>query len=188
MALNRCACQRRAYRLATLLTGDPVGAVRVLEAVERSQPDLRAIDSARLDRLTILRSREVTAGPLPAEALPADAAGAIAGLAAQPREAWMLIRAYGLPLRETARAMDCSVTATKRHVELADQRMAAILDGHGVAGAIEAVRAYSKSLRLPDHYEVHRERRRRDGRIRTLIIMVLVVVLIMAVVAWLSPG
>ncbi len=188
MALNRAACERRAYRLATLLTGDPVGAVGVLEAVERSQPDLRAIASARLDRLTVLRSREVTVRPLPAETLPADAAGAIADLAAQPREAWVLIRAYGLPLRETARAMDCSVTATKRHLELADQRMAAILDGRGVAGAIESLRAYSKSLRLPDHYVVHRERRRRNGRILTLILMTLAVVLVMAVVDWLSPG
>ncbi len=189
MALNRAACERRAYRLATLLTGDPIRrAVGVLEAVERSQPDLRAIESVRLDRLTILRSREVTAGPLPAEALPADAASALADLAAQPREAWMLIRAYGLPLRETARAMDCSATATRRHIELADRRMAATLDGQGVAGAIEALRAYSKSLRLPDHYVVHRERRRRNGRIRTLIIMVLVVVLLMAVIAWLSPA
>jgi len=188
MALNRAACERRAYRLATLLTGDPSTAVGVLEAVERSQPDLRAIDSTRLDRLTIFRSRDVTAGPLPAEALPARAAGALADLAAQPREAWVLIRAYGLPLRDTARAMDCSVTATRRHIEFADQRMAAILDGHGVAGAIEALRAYSKSLRVPDHYVVHRERRRRNGRILTLIIMVLVVVLLMAVAAWLSPG
>ncbi len=156
--------------------------------MERSQPDLRAIDSARLDRLAILRSREVTAGPLPAEALPADAAGAIADLAAQPREAWVLIRAYGLPIRDTARAMDCSVTATKRHIELADRRMAATLDGHGVAGAIEALRAYSISLRLPDHYVVRRERRRQNGRVLTLIIIVLVVVLLMAVIDWLSPG
>ncbi len=188
MALNRAACERRTYRLATLLTGDPSTAVGVLEAVERSQPDLRTVDSARLDRLTILRSREVTAGPLPAEALPADAAGAIADLAAQPREAWMLIRAYGLPIRETARAMDCSVTATKRHIELADRRMAATLDGRGVAGAIEALRTYSKSLRLPDHYVVRRERRRRNRRVLTLIIMILVVVLLMAVIDWLSPG
>ncbi len=188
MALNRAACERRAYRLATLLTGDPSKALGVLEAVERSQPDLRAIADARLDRLTILRSREVTAGPLPAEALGADAAGAIAGLAVQPREAWLLIRTYGLPLRETARAMDCSVTATKRHIELADRQMASILDGHGVAGAIEALRAYSKSLRLPEHRAVHRERRRRNRRVLTLIGMVLVVALLMAVVDWLSPG
>jgi len=188
MALNRAACERRAYRLATLLTGDPVGAVRVLEAIERSQPDLRAIASARLDRLTILRSREVTAGPLPAEALGADAARAIADLATQPREAWLLIRAYGLPLRETARAMDCSVTATKRHIELADRRMAAILDGDGDVRAIEALRAYSKSLRLPEHLAAHRERRRHNGRVLTLIGMVLVVALLMAVVDWLSPG
>ncbi len=188
MGLNRAACERRVYRLATLLTGDPSSAVGVLEAVERSQPDLRAIAAARLDRLTILCSREVTAGPLPAEALPADAAGAIAGLAAQPREAWLLIRAYGLPIRETARSMDCSVTATKVHIELADRRMAAMLDGHGVAAAIEALRAYSKRLQLPEHYAVNKERRRRKGRVLTLVGLILVVVVLMAVVDWLSPG
>ncbi len=84
--------------------------------------------------------------------------------------------------------MDCSVTATKRHIELADRQMASILDGHGVAGAIEALRAYSKSLRLPEHRAVHRERRRRNRRVLTLIGMVLVVALLMAVVDWLSPG
>jgi hypothetical protein len=188
MALNRAACERRVYSLATLLTGDPVGALAVLEAVERSQPDLRAIAAARLDRLTILRSREAPAGPLPAEVLPADAAGAIAGLAAQPREAWMLIRAYGLPLRETARSMDCSVTATKVHIEFADRRMAAVLDGAGIAAAIDALRAYSSSLQLPEHYAVNRERRRRNGRVLTLVGLILAVVVLMAVVDWLSPG
>ncbi len=188
MALNRAACERRVYRLATFLTGDPQRAIGILEAVERSQPDLRAVASARLDRLTVLRSREVDAGPLPVEVMPADAAGAVAGLAAQPREAWLLIRAYGLPLRETARAMDCSVTATTRHIEHADDRMAAILGGPGVAGAIEALRAYSKSLHLPDHHVVKRERRRRNRRVLTLIGLILLVALIMVAVDWLSPG
>jgi hypothetical protein len=188
MALNRAACERRVYSLATLLTGDPVAAVGVLEAVERSQPELRAIAAARLDRLTILRCREATAGPLPTAVLPADAAGAIAGLAAQPREAWILIRAYGLPLRETARSMDCSVTATKVHIELADRRMASVLDGQGIAAAIDALRAYSRSLQLPEHYAINRERRRRNGRVLTLIGLILLVVLLMVIVDWLSPG
>lgn len=188
MPLNRAACERRAYRLATLLTGDPAGAVGVLEAVERSQPDLRAMDSARLDRLTVLRSREVQPGPLPAEALPPAAARAIADLGAQPREAWLLVRAYGLPLRETAKAMDCSVTATTRHIERADDVLASSLGGKGVAGAIEALRTYSKSLSLPEHYVVRRARRRRNKRVLALILLILLVILFMAVIDWLSPG
>lgn len=188
MALNRAACERRVYRLATLLTGDPAGAERVLAAVERSQPDLRAPDSARLDRLTVLRSREAASGPLSDAALPLDAARAVASLAAQPREAWLLVRAYGLPLRETARAMDCSVTATTRHIELADDRMASKLGGRGVADTIEAVRAYSKSLELPEHYVAQRRRRRRNRSLLVLIGLVLLVLLLMALIDWASPG
>ena len=117
MPLQHAACERRVYRLATLLTGDPDAATGIMQAVLRAQPDLRAIESARLDRLTVLRCREVPSQPLHAEALRGEAARALASLAAQPREVWLLVRAYGLPLREAARAMDCSVTATTRHLQ-----------------------------------------------------------------------
>ena len=57
--MERPSCERRVYRLATLLTGDPVAATRVIESVVSAQPDLRRLDNAHLDRLTILRSREI---------------------------------------------------------------------------------------------------------------------------------
>ena len=54
--LDREACERRVYRLAALLTGNPVAATRVIRAVVGAQPDLRALDDAHMDRLTVLRS------------------------------------------------------------------------------------------------------------------------------------
>lgn len=193
MPLDRAACERRAYRLATLLTGDPVAAMGVVEAMVRAQPDLRVLDTARLDRLTVLRSREITPGSLPADALDADAAGALASLAAQPREAWLLARTYGLTQRETARAMDCSVTATARHVERADDVMARTLGGpdgpsHAVAGAIEALRAYSTSLQLPQQYVARQRRRRRRKQLLAMVLLVALALAVMAIADWLSPG
>ena len=193
MPLNRAACERRAYRLATLLTGDPVAAVGVVEAMVRAQPDLRVLDTARLDRLTVLRSREITAVALRAPALDVAAAGALASLAEQPREAWLLARTYGLTPRETARAMDCSVTATARHVERADDVMARVLGGsagpgHGVVGAIEALRAYSESLQLPPHYVARQRRLRRRKRVLAMVLLVALALAVMVIADWLSPG
>lgn len=193
MPLDRAACERRAYRLATLLTGDPVAAMGVVESMVRSRPDLRVLDTARLDRLTVLRSREITPGALHAPALNADAAGALASLAAQPREAWLLARTYGLTQRETARAMDCSVTAIARHVERADEVMARTLGGsegpgHGVVGAIEALRAYSDSLQLPQHYVARQRRLGRRKRVLAMVLLVALALAVMAIADWLSPG
>ena len=39
--LDRAACERRVYRLATLLTGNPVAATKVITQVVDAQPDLR---------------------------------------------------------------------------------------------------------------------------------------------------
>ncbi len=187
MPLEHAACERRVYRLAALLTGDPDAATGIMEAVLRAQPDLRALASARLDRLTVHRCRERPARPLPALVLQADAASVIASLAAQPRQAWLLVRAYGLPLRETARAMDCSVTATTRHLERADGAMAGALGG-SVGGAIDALRDYSKSLQVPAYYLARRERRRRQKQVLTMGLLLLLAMLLMTIVDWLSPG
>jgi hypothetical protein len=59
---DRESCERRVYRLATLLTGNPKLATGVITAVVDAQPDLRRLDSAHMDRLTVLRSREITTG------------------------------------------------------------------------------------------------------------------------------
>ncbi len=193
MPLDRASCERRAYRLATLLTGDPVAAMGVVEAMVRVQRDLRVLDTARLDRLTVLRSREVTPRALCAAAMDADAAGALASLAVQPREAWLLSRTYGLTRREPARAMDCSVTATARHVERADDVMARMLGGpdgpcRGVVGAIEALRVYSGSLALPPLYLARQRRHRRRRQLLAMVLLVATALAVMAIAGRLSPG
>jgi len=187
MPLQQAACERRVYRLATLLTGDLDAATGIMEAVLRAQPDLRAVESARLDRLTVLRCREVSSRPLLTEDLPGEAARAIASLGAQPHEVWLLVRAYGLPLREAARAMDCSVTATTRHLQRADETMAGALGG-GVGGSIEALRAYSKSVQVPASYLAGQQRRRRHRRVLTMVLLLLLALVLLAIADLLSPG
>ena len=53
--------ERRAWRLALLLTGSPGAAERVILRVLDAQPDLEAVEPSRRDRLVILRAREETA-------------------------------------------------------------------------------------------------------------------------------
>ncbi|MHC4947432.1 MAG: sigma factor-like helix-turn-helix DNA-binding protein [Planctomycetota bacterium] len=157
--VNREACERRVYRLAALLTGDTGAAVGVIAEVIGAQPDLRRLDTAHLDRLAVLRSRAVPAGPVADADMPPAWAGAIAGLPPQGREAWVFARVYGLSSRQAARAMDCSVTATGRHLEQAD----AALAGAGVppGEAAAALRAWSMRLDVPAFYRAAQRRRRR---------------------------
>ena len=174
MTLNREACERRVYRLAALLTGNPHAATRVIEAVVDAQPDVRRLDSARLDRLTVLRCREIEPSVLVADAVPSEAASALAGLPAQPREAWVLGRLYRTPLRETARAMDCSVTATTRHLEKADREMA----GGDAEAWAKTLGAWSQTLDVPPFY---RARRRRRQRVRRLAVAAFILAAVAAI-------
>jgi hypothetical protein len=139
------ACERRVFRLAVMLTGSPRAASGVVQRVVASQPGLQRLDSAHMDRLTVLHSRESAHVPLSGEGVPARAAGALAALPGQQREAWVLARVYRLPLRETARAMDCSVTATERHLHAADGAMGAAAHGDADAAAAALLR-YSMTL------------------------------------------
>jgi hypothetical protein len=168
VALNREACERRAYRLATLLTGDAGRALAVMEQVLATRPDLRTLDGAHLDRLTILACREV------------DAEGVLAALTSQQREAWVLSQVHGTPLRETARAMDCSVTATRRHLAIAVEHMAE----HDAA--VEGLQASVLEIDLPP---VYRQMRRRRDRTRRLLVVLAALALaagLLALVAWLA--
>ncbi len=166
--LNRHACERRVYRFASLLTGNPHAAIGVIESVIDAQPDLRRPDSAHLDRLTVLRSREIRPGRIDDAALGPAVAAALSALSAQQREAWVLRHVYRSPFRETARAMDCSITATRRHLKRAEESMNATLaDDASPAGA--ALLRYSLSLDVPTFY--HRRRMRR-ARLRQLMLLV----------------
>jgi hypothetical protein len=157
--LKREACERRVYRLATLLTGDPVAATRVIEAVVDAQPDLSKLGNARMDRLTVLRSREITPATLAAEGVPPRMTTALSRLSFQHREAWVFTRVYRLTAREAARAMDCSVTAMNRHLQMADSAMRGVL-GDQVGEAAERLLRYTMSLDVPAFYRARKRRRR----------------------------
>ena len=165
--LDREACERRVYRLATLLTGNPVAATRVIASVVDAQPDLRRLDDTHMDRLTVLRSRELKPGRLAVDAVPQAAAAALASLTAQQREAWVFERVYRLPRRDAAKAMDCSVTASDRHLQLAEAAVAQQL-GDAIQPTVDAMLSYSMTLEVPAFYRAARERRRR----RRLLMMV----------------
>jgi hypothetical protein len=172
--MDRAACERRVYRLATLLSGDPRAAVRVIEAVVDAQPDLRRLDAAHMDRLTVLRSREIPATALAGPDLPPRLGALLAALAPQQREAWVLERIYRLEPREAARAMDCSVTAGERHLAAADAAFAAA--GIDAAAAAAALLQLSRTLAVPAFHGA-RQRRRRHLRLgRRLAIAALLLV------------
>lgn len=180
--MHRAACERRVYRLAALLTGSPIAAAEVIEHVLAAQPDLRRLDDARLDRLTILRCREAVpeAGIIADDSLPRVAAEALAGLRSQPREAWVLHRLYAMTPRDAARAMDCSRDAATRHLAEADARIAEAGPADRLA---EALLAWTLELEIPAFHRVRIERRRRR-RIVLRIAVVVVVVGLFLLAAW----
>ena len=158
--LDREACERRVYRLATLLTGNPNAATRVITRVVDAQPDLRAIDGAHMDRLAILHSREIRPAVLVSDLVPHPVARALADLTLQQREAWVLARVYRTPEREMSRAMDCSLTATRRHLDLAAAAMESSID-EDADHIADTILNYSQSLDVPQFYRIQRRRRRR---------------------------
>jgi hypothetical protein len=62
-----------------------------------------------------------------------------------------------------ARAMDCSVTATQRHLEQADQAMRDALHEQA-EGAAGRVREFAMSLDVPEFFRAERKRRRQLRR------------------------
>jgi hypothetical protein len=181
--LDREACERRVYRLATLLTGNPVAATKVIAQVVDAQPDLRGLDSAHMDRLTVLRSREIKPAVLVSDHVPVAVAEALASLTAQQREAWVFSRVYQMDSREMARAMDCSVTATQRHIEQADSLMGERVGT--VAGAGEgALRTYSMSLDVPRFYRIDRRRRARTRAALKWMVIGAAAILLAALALW----
>lgn len=177
--MDRAACERRVYRLATLLTGNPKLATGVITAVVDAQPDVSRLDGPHMDRLTVLRSREIRSGVLHvAPDVPRGVSEALADLPEQQREAWVFARVYRMDLREMARAMDCSTSATAMHLQLADQVMAERL---GVAAAAEApaqLLAFTLDLDVPAFY---RSARRTRKTVKWIVILVGIIVILVAV-------
>jgi hypothetical protein len=170
--LDRESCERRVFRLAVLLTGSGDAAIRVIKQVFSAQPDLTKVDGAHMDRLTVLRSREVKPMVLTDPAVSPETAEALAKLPAQQREAWVFSKVFRLDLREMSRAMDCSTTAIAMHQDQADEAMARWL-GREAKAAPEQLLRYSQSLDVPG---VHRTLRIRNEKLRLLLIRVAIVI------------
>jgi len=185
--LDRTACERRVYRLAVLLTGNPISATKVIGQVLDAQPDLRRLDSAHLDRLTVLRSREIATAMLVDESIPRDVAAWLANLDPQQREAWVFLRVYQLADREMARAMDCSLTAAQRHLYQAERSLNERM-GDTAATVPSTLLSYSMRLDVPAFYRIER-RRRRQWRLAWIVIGIAAVALGLAMLLtwWARP-
>ncbi len=174
---SREECERHVYRLALLLTGSQKAATRVIRAVRKAQPDLRRLDRAHLERLTILRSREQRSAGMQVPGLDQNLAAFLGGLDRQPREAWILVHAFGLDQRPAAKAMDCSVTALQLHLDRAHEVMAtAKLPADAPQQLAESV----KHAQLPQFYL---EQRRRSMRIRRTAVILGIVLAILGAIA-----
>ena len=158
--LDRESCERRVYRLATLLTGNPNAAVKVIKSVVNAQPDLRKLDDSHMDRLTVLRSREIKPRAIINPLVPLRLAQALASLAPQQREAWVFLHVYKIPLRDVSKAMDCSTTATERHIHQATneltEKLSTVSDEAG-----QILLSYSMTLEVPEFYRASQRRKYR---------------------------
>lgn len=160
---------RRVYRLAWLVTGDAGRAGRVTSTVLARHQQARGLPDHRLDRLTILAARrELGTGPAPGPE-------PLASLEPQWREAWILIRVLGHSLRESARAMDCSRAAIRRHLRLADAEVSGAPGGRSeplddiatarVAESVESVRRGLAGVQPPADLAPRVVRRTRVRRV-----------------------
>lgn len=174
--LDRESCERRVYRLAVLLTGDSQAAVKVISQVLDSQPDLRSLDGAHMDRVTVLRCREIKTVAMHDPGVPAEVAEALSQLPPQQREAWVFGRVYRIEPREMARAMDCSTTALTMHLEQADAAMVRWL-GHEAPRAGEQVLRYSLTVEVP---RVYRHARIRDEKVRLVVLRAGIIAAVLA--------
>lgn len=169
----RSAWQRRAWRLALLLTGDASRAGDVVRAARRALRHGAPPDAAQLDRLIIQqlrvaarrRPRTTQPHPQPTDPSARRLLEALHALPQQPREAWVLRRIDRLDERHTARAMDCSRTAAERHLAAADRALTSQLD-QTLDAATTALQAWADHLPVDELMEAtaaraaHARRRR----------------------------
>jgi hypothetical protein len=166
---RRHALERRIWRLAYLLTGDAAGAAGLVDRILDAQEDPARLDPAHLDRLVIQQAREMigTRGPRErpllkpgSEPLATRALAAARSMPAQPREAWLLARIDIVDELWMSRAMDCSRTAARHHLESGENQMRALLmDSYDKA--VLAVREFADTLDPGPIIEAHRTVRRK---------------------------
>ena len=183
------AYERRAWRLALLLTGDSAAAAMIALDAGRHK-DLASLPADRLDRLVIQHARVMatgTRGPWPAS-LPtpdpqiARALAFLGSLPTQPRDAFILQRIDGLNDLHTARAMDCSKTALANHLAAANEAFVTEF-GDETQSHIRSMRTYADSLNPDPAISATRERQRRQRKQRRVLIAILVSVGCLATVA-----
>jgi hypothetical protein len=150
---RRVALERRVWRLAFLLTGDQEGAAALVDRILDAQSNLDALEPARLDRLVIQQAREMMGvrvppplshAPAAAEAIAKGLAAAHA-LSAQPREAWILSRIDMVDDLWMSRAMDCSKTAARQHLQGGEDTMRNRL-GDDYDAVVRALRSFADGL------------------------------------------
>lgn len=171
--------ERRIWRLAFLLTGDPGRAAGVISTLLRDQPHPEKLEAGRLDRLVILHAREIPRGLAPALTMGPDAAKGMAvllSLPEQPREAWILTRLDGLDELRVSRAMDCSRTAVARHLKAADEQIGHRL-GESLNRCLAALRREADAIDPAPLIAAALEKRRKDRLGRALVIGGIVLVL-----------
>jgi hypothetical protein len=185
---------RRVWRLAFLLTGNGPGATGLIDHIQRLKRDPATLEPSLLDRLIIQNARSIRRAdslnlpttpttPFGVVGLAADALNASLRLPRQPQEAWVLRRLDDLDDLHMARAMDCSKTAAKLHLNAADEVMAARL-GPAFAAAVDALRQYADSLDPEPLILAHRgeSRLRRRNRMRRIALVSAAATLILAYV------
>lgn len=190
---RRLAYQRRAWRLAVMLSDSPAQARDLFEHLMRELPDIERLDPVRLDRMVIMRAREYQP-PLEDQAAhpgaelgqpPADAATHALLLARtlprQAMESWLLRHVDQMDDREIAKAMDCSMTALLRHLDVAEAHMREHLAGHFDHGTA-ALRDRTNQLDPMPEIERFEAARRRRQLIRRAGLLILLAILVAA--AW----
>lgn len=178
----RTAIERRTWRLAFLLTGNPNAASSLIERVFKIQKNPASLEPALLDRLIIQNARylpkstEVILPRIEGVFNTAPAAAALTAalsLPHQPLEAWTLRRIDDLNELHIARAMDCSKTAARLHLASADDRLTSLL-GEKLLPSAAALRTYADALDpapLITAYR-HKARRRRIAKLKLWAIIV----------------
>ena len=180
---DREACERRVYRLALLLTGNERAATGVTATVVGLRRDLHRIGGARLDRLTVLRSREARRTAPDSPLVDAPIRHALGSMPRQQLESWVFHRVFQLPLREMSRAMDCSVTATERHLDLAEDMLEKEAGVGASSRATTQVRQWILGIDVPVVYRRRMVRKRRTRLALRIAGIVLILAVIGAAVA-----
>lgn len=181
-AEQRAALERRVWRLAFLLTGDGAGAAVLVDRVLDAQEDPASLEPARLDRLVIQQARGLArVQRAKAEITDAGARRALEAalsLEHQPLEAWVLARVDDVDDLWLGRAMDCSKSAARNHLNAAEERMKAVL-GAGYGADVAALKRFADGLDAGPIIASERAARRKRAWRRRIAIGVVVGIVVL---------